>query len=78
MIQNADVVVCLSTCATGEELHKNTEVKNLIEKSKLADKKVLVLSTNLPYDLRELENADALVACYGPGINVTAAIYKLF
>ncbi len=77
-IQNADVVVCLSTCATGEELHKNTEVKTLVEKTKLADKKIVVLSTNLPYDLRELENADALVACYGPGINVTAAIYKLF
>ena len=77
-IQKADVVVCISSCATGEDLKNTASVNVLIEKAKTSGKKSVVLSTNLPYDLANYNNADALLACYGPGINVTAAIYKLF
>ncbi|MBR4670019.1 MAG: hypothetical protein IKO84_05425 [Butyrivibrio sp.] len=77
-IRDADVVVCISTCSTGKEIKENTKVKTLLQKAKTCRKMTLVLSTNLPYDLEGLNDADALVACYGPGINVTAAIYKLF
>lgn len=77
-IQNADVVICISSCATGGELKNTTTVDTLIEKAKNNGKKTLVLSTNLPYDLQKFNNADALVACYGPGVNITAAIYKIF
>jgi len=77
-IQNADVVICISSCATGGELKNTATVDTLIEKAKNSGKKTLVLSTNLPYDLQKFNNADALVACYGPGVNITAAIYKIF
>jgi len=77
-IKNADVVICLSTCATGKDLEDTGTVNALVEKAKKYGKKTLVLSTNLPYDLKNYNNADGLIACYGPGINVTAAIYKLF
>ena len=77
-IQNADVVICISSCATGGELKNTATVDTLIEKAKNNGKKTLVLSTNLPYDLQKFNNADALVACYGPGVNITAAIYKIF
>lgn len=77
-IQNADAVICISSCATGGELKNTATVDTLIEKAKNNGKKTLVLSTNLPYDLQKFNNADALVACYGPGVNITAAIYKIF
>ncbi len=77
-IQNADVVICISSCATGGELKNTATVDTLIEKTKNNGKKTMVLSTNLPYDLQKFNNADALVACYGPGVNITAAIYKIF
>ena len=77
-IQKADVVVCLSNCTTGAELKDTSKVDSLIVKAKGFDKKTVVLSTYLPYDLEKFGNADALEACYGPGINVTAAIYKMF
>ena len=77
-IQNADVVICISSCATGEDLKNTANINALIDKAKAHGKKSLVLSTNLPYDLANYNSADALVACYGPGINVIAAIYKLF
>ena len=77
-VQNADVVICISSCATGEDLTNTANINALIDKAKKKKKKSLVLSTNLPYDLANYNNADALVACYGPGINVITAIYKLF
>lgn len=77
-IQNADVIICISSCATGEELKNTANINALIGKAKTHGKKSLVLSTNLPYDLANYNNSDALVASYGPGINVIAAIYKLF
>ena len=72
------MVVCLSNCTTGAELKDTSKVDSLIVKAKGFDKKTVVLSTYLPYDLEKFGNADALEACYGPGINVTAAIYKMF
>ena len=72
------MVICISSCATGGELKNTANVDTLIEKAKNNGKKTLVLSTNLPYDLQKFNNADALVACYGPGVNITAAIYKIF
>ena len=43
-----------------------SSIDEIIRKVQFMGKKVILLSTNLPYDVSRFSNADALVVCYSP------------
>ena len=68
MLADYDKVVILSQMGNNSYL-KNataTKISSLIDIINGLNKKAIVLSTNLPYDVARFTNASALVICYSP------------
>ncbi len=68
LLQNYDKVVIFSQMGNNAYLSSSTasNISTLIDKINNANKKAIVLSTNLPYDAAKFVNASAFVICYSP------------
>ena len=72
LLNDADIIIGISNISS-----INQPCLELFNKIISSNKKFILLSTNLPYDVAKYDNADAIIVCYNTNA-IIAGIYTIF